>query len=478
MKDIRIIQVDDNCSVAYFRPHPVTREDIDKVVARYSGGSADVIVFEVANVDICSFRSKVNEMVARDWSDPGSAESVLPPRNLWNLVDNGVHLPAAYADAVHAHGFQFWPGMRSNTSKHTTRLKEEHPDWLLPTVNYTRPGMYDYEVPEVRAHVLAQMRELVETCDADGFYFNLMRCFFTFHPDRAAQCADLMTGWMGDIRQMLDEVAGNKGIDRLPFAVQVQARVQDNTYQGHDVWAWAQEGFVDYLCPARDNHIDFNLPMEQWLEVVEGTNCRFFPVVQPALGYSYTEPTPEHFRALFHSYLRGGAHGLSTMNILCRPEIFRIFEEFGDEGKLARGQRHYHFSGPPLSSRDGDLDFPLQPGLHPHDFEFVVREDSGDLANATLHFTLAGVHPDDEFTYGLNGVAIPNYVEYDGYAHHPYRAVVGGALVVEGLRDYRYTVPLKDLPMNDGVNRLTLGAGFRPPGVSGRVHVRSVEVIL
>ena len=86
--------------------------------------------------------------------------------------------------------------------------------------------------------MLAQMRELVETCDADGFYFNLMRCFYSFHPDRAAKCAALMTTWMGEIRRMLDEVGERKGQGPLPLAVQVLSRVQDCTYFGHDVRAW------------------------------------------------------------------------------------------------------------------------------------------------------------------------------------------------------------------------------------------------
>ena len=32
---IRIIQVDDGCSVMYFRPHPITAADIDQIVSRY-----------------------------------------------------------------------------------------------------------------------------------------------------------------------------------------------------------------------------------------------------------------------------------------------------------------------------------------------------------------------------------------------------------------------------------------------------------
>ena len=477
MNDIRIIQVDDNCSFVYFRPHTLTVDDIEFIVGRYPRGAADVIVNEMANVDRTSFKSEVNST----YPQRGVIESDdvdYPQRNTWALIDAGIHLPAAVCDAVHKRGFQFWPGMRSNTSKWSTDLKEQHPEWLLPAVNYTRPGLFNYEVPQVRQRVLAQMRELVTTCDADGFYFNLMRCFFSFHPDRAARCADLMTGWFGEIRAMLDEVGEQKG-KRLPLAVQVQARVQDNTYQGHDVRAWAKEGFIDYLCPARDNHIDFNLPMEQWLEVVDGTDCKFFPCVQPGLGYVNPHPGPDHYRALFNNYHRGGAHGLSTMNVLYRPEVYPVFEEYRDPQKLTQQRRHYHFSGPPISSNDGDLAYPLQPGLMPIDFEFVVREEPPVLQNATLHFTLDDVHNDDELTYALNGEPIPDYIEYDGYSKHPYRQTVGEVLVQsKNVHRMHYTVPLKGLTMHNGFNRLRLGTGLRPPGVSGPVIVRSIEVVV
>ena len=480
MENVKIIQVDDGCSFVYFRPHAITVTDIENVVSRYPSGTADVIVNEMANVDICCFKSEVNETYpSRGQNYPGTApETDRPARNLWGLIDAGVHLPTAVADAVHRRGFQFWPRMRSNTSKYMTKMKEEHPAWLLPAVNITRPGLYNYEIPEVREHVLAQMRELVTTCDADGFYFNLMRCHFSFHPDRAAKCTDLMTGWFGEIRRMLDEVGEQKG-RRLPLAVQVLARVQDCTYQGHDVQSWAQEGFVDYLCPARDNHIDFNLPMEQWLEVIEGTECKFFPCVQPGLGYVNPQPGPDHFRALFNNYHRGGAHGLSTMNMLYRPETFGVFEEYRDPENLLSGRRHYHFSSPPMSSADGDLRYPLQPELAPIDMEFVVRETAAALQEATLHFTIEELHNDDKLTYSLNGAEIPNYVEYDGWSSHPYRQRLNEAMIDLGkLHTFRYTVPLKGLPIREGVNRLGLGCGARPPGVSGRANVLSIEVVV
>ena len=50
MSDIRIIQVDDNCSFMCFRPHALTVADIEFIVGRYPREAADVIVNEMANV--------------------------------------------------------------------------------------------------------------------------------------------------------------------------------------------------------------------------------------------------------------------------------------------------------------------------------------------------------------------------------------------------------------------------------------------
>ena len=107
--------------------------------------------------------------------------------------------------------------------------------------------------------------------------------------------------------------------------------------------------------------MDYNIPVEQWIEAIEGTPSQIFPVLQPNLGYPMgtlkTQMTRDKFRAAVHNYYERGATGLSTMNLMYVDEFNPLFEELRDPEKVARGVHHYHIASPPYSSYDGNLNY-------------------------------------------------------------------------------------------------------------------------
>lgn len=467
---------------------PPSRRDIEEYVARFANKGVDVVVFDLANADQCVYRSKVTETWpprnGEGLGEPLKTMFRYPIRNVWHMIDSGIDLPAVLAAACHRNGLQFWAGIRLNTSNYRTRIKAEHPEWLLPIGPHIIPGCLDYEQPEVRAHVLDQAREFVAGYDADGLYLNFVRYQGMFHPDRAHKMGPLVAGWLGEIRSMLGQTTAKKGKAYLPLGVQVFSRIPDGLRFGQDYALWAKQGVVDYLCPGRENHMDFNLPVEQWMEVIQGTHCRLFPVLQPNLGYPMgtvdNEMTRDKFRAAVHNYYQGGAHGLSSMNLMDNNTLAR---ELREPEQVAAGRHHYHFASPAFSSFDGNLNYKLEPNVERQDYRFRVWTDASRREPGSLRVTLASVHASDEIEIDLNRAPLPKVPAWnaEGTAAgarlvHPRTLVEGGN---SGLAGYRYEVSLAGLPLRKGENSLGLRVVSRDPGASGaHPALRGIEVLL
>ena len=203
------------------------------------------------------------------------------------MVENGVDLPAVIAAACHKNDLLFWPTVRlNNTARSPTPAHEDHPDWFFAgyAAMYGFGGGYrpmmNYELEEVRQFMLRGFRELVEDYDADGLQLDFTRYQSLFLLDRAHANADLLTRYLGEVRTMLDEVGLKKG-KRLTLALQVLCYPAQGIYYGHDIRALVQHGFADYLLPSQPNNIDCNLPVEQWLEIIAGSDCQIFPTIHP-----------------------------------------------------------------------------------------------------------------------------------------------------------------------------------------------------
>lgn len=285
---------------------------------------------------------------------------------------------------------------------------------------------------------------------------------------------------------MLDEAAKKRGKDRLPLAAQVMSRIPDGRVFGHDYPAWAQKGLVDLLCPGRENHMDFNIPLETWMEAIRSTDCKIYPVLQPNLGYPMgtvdSQMTLDKFRAAAHTYYQGGAHGLFTMNIL-DVSLNPVFLELRDPDKVANGFHHYHYASPAFSNFDGNLNYSLEPNVERQDYRFRLGTDPSKRKPGLLRVSLESVHPTDIIEIDLNRTPLPKVPGWDlegtafGEHHiHP-RTLVERQ---EGkLGKYRYEASLQNLPLRQGENSLGFRMVSRGLGVNAKhPTLRGIELLL
>jgi hypothetical protein len=241
----------------------------------------------------------------------GTTDFFIPPygdfdRAVRDLIAQGVNPLVVARQAAARAGQQFHVVLRPQgfgasmpfEETFNSRFYREHPEWRCVD-RQGRQAMYmSYAVSEVRQHELDFIREAVGMSHPDGvgFFFNrgvpLMlweqafsrRFAEKYHVDLAqvgaedpriaALRAEIMTGFLRDLRHMLDGLARDNGGKRYTISVTTFGDPHANERFGLDVRTWAHEGLVDQIAIA-------NLPidMEFYRAAVAGTNVRLFPMV-------------------------------------------------------------------------------------------------------------------------------------------------------------------------------------------------------
>lgn len=155
-------------------------------------------------------------------------------------------------------------------------FSKAHPDWM-------RGSALRYEVPEVRAYVLAMYREALEI-GAPGLSLDFCR-----YPE-TVDSVETGNAIMRELRGLANEFADARG-GRVPILVRFPGTGVRRA-EFFDYATWAREGWVDYLCPSniqgRHHHID----MTPYLAAVQGTKCMLLPCID---GLEWGVPTPGPF---------------------------------------------------------------------------------------------------------------------------------------------------------------------------------------
>ena len=467
---IRIILTEDGGTLHGW-PSPPTRETIEDHVAQFAGQGIDVLSYGLVGAHLATYDSRV---MYREWLDVPEDDSQ-PARNARHMVETGLDFPAVVAAACHENDLLFWPTVRmNNTARAHSPAHDRHPHWFFDgyaAMYGFGPGyrpMMNYEVAEVREFMLRGFRELAEDYDADGLQLDFTRYPSLFLLERARANTDMLTRYLGIVRAMLDDVGDRKG-KRLSFAVQVPCHQwQAHTY-GQDVQAWVEEGIVDYLLPTQPNNVDCNLPVEQWMETVEGSDCRIFPTIHPHFRFPWTEETLatlESLRATAHLYYRQGAHGFSTVNMFDALQNDWL-KQLRDPEQVACGPHHYRYTFDAGSS--SDLSLRLDHLLWRISTLIRIVDDPETLPAGKLVLTIENLLDESRLDISLNGevVAPPDRRGSRTYNVFP----------TDRENISKIEIPLSQLKFRRGQNRLAFGYNTKVPHGTW-LHVKEVEILV
>jgi hypothetical protein len=190
-----------------------------------------------------------------------------------------------------------------------------------------------YAFPEVRRQVLDVLRETLQLQpDGVGFLFHrgmpmilweepFRRAFESRYGADAKTVAEddprlyelraeMMTGFLHEVRTLLDETAAKQGRKR-PYQISLStfSTEPDNRKFGLDVTRWAREGLADQLAVAYfAHHTSFVQPdMAYYRRVVEGTKVGLYPFV-----IAWHTGTPKQLCERVTKFYADGATGIAV----------------------------------------------------------------------------------------------------------------------------------------------------------------------
>ena len=122
----------------------------------------------------------------------------------------------------------------------------------------------NYAKPWIRETMLRYIEEQVSHFDPYGLELDFQREIFCFDYLREKDAAEIMTGFIRDVRAILDRQ--EKKIGRRPkLAVRLLRDIEQNLAMGFDAAAWIKEGLVDALVPSpRWGTCDHDMPIPAW----------------------------------------------------------------------------------------------------------------------------------------------------------------------------------------------------------------------
>ena len=229
-------------------------------------------VFLAAMPDVCYYNTRVGE---RYGSRPGTRADALYVHALKALAARGTDPLKLVTSHMQARGKEVMAAIRMSDTHHTSldpanplcpQFAIDHPEFVIKQPDgRTNETALDYSFPEVRAHRLAIMKEIVERYEVDGLELNFVRWAKHFPRDKGREKAPIMTEFMGRVRLMMD-VAGKtrKRSRRLTLGVRIPESLHTCWLAGVDIETWVKRGWIDYVVISTWNNTDPQLPVEEF----------------------------------------------------------------------------------------------------------------------------------------------------------------------------------------------------------------------
>jgi hypothetical protein len=317
-------------------------------------------VTEVANAQVDTFILCVNAGLlyypdgpVPMYGDPGhptDCYDAVVGKNLRALVDQGLDPIGILIDQIRVCGMECILSFRMNDAHHVDEdtpmmpdFWKKHPNWRTDPKAHFGGGAYNFAVPEVRAFVLDQLRDIIARYGNKiaGLELDWLRFPRLFNPGQ--EKLDALNQFTREVRAFVKTP--------LQLGARVWHRPELCGQFGMDPFTWAKEGSIDFLTLSR-----FLRNGEGPLEVqgfksriknipvygsIEAASHNVWPTndVERALYNEKVRPhlltTPEEFRNEARQLWADGIDGIYLFNFFtCRengrePE-FSLLKELGD----------------------------------------------------------------------------------------------------------------------------------------------------
>lgn len=247
---------------------------------------------------------------------------ILPPTEDVGLVvwrEQGIDWVKELVDQTHRRGLEcFWNHRISEVDvkpeggldlERLHPLKQEHPDWVIQS--WWWQGLWNLASPGLREYMVSMLRELAATYDFDGFQLDFARHIPCLPPGRQWELRDEATQFVRMVREMLLQVAQDRGRPCL-LAARVPRTPAGCRLDGLDIQTWAHEGLVDILTlGSRSMDVD----IEGFRSCTAGCHVKLQPCLDDHHAPdAYQYPPIQHLRGVFSNWWAQGADSLMTFN--------------------------------------------------------------------------------------------------------------------------------------------------------------------
>lgn len=339
----KLIVINDDGFSSFHSGRYKTAEDLKKQMLGFRDTQVGVFEWCIAAGSRVNFPAKSCELIGTGVTEFPRRGDKLASETLHQLASDGVDTLKVVADACHEAGMRCYASLRVNGDYPAKWMGESLPRMLNSTFWWQHPEFrvvgrkgedltkLSYAFPEVRAFKLGILREAAER-DIDGINLDFLRhppCFgyeeplvtafkakhgqdpHDIAPDDARWLqlrADVMTGFLRDVRKLLDE-AGQKKHRHLGLS----ARVDWKEYQLHgcDLDTWLKEGLVDYLVIAQHSLGGYEFDIAPFVQKAKGTGCAILFGEEATL--SGHDLTPTEDKAIAEGKMKPPARGVFTL---------------------------------------------------------------------------------------------------------------------------------------------------------------------
>lgn len=333
--------------------------------------------FQVVGADVVNYPSEAGTYPGQGTVDHPTEVYAAYTESLETLFAAGVNPLQLARDEARKQGAEFhvilrpggWVGSMPYEETFNSRFYYEHPEWRCLDKDGTPTFYLSYAIPEVRAQVLRIIKETLD-CQPDGVGFTFNRgmpmmlwedafCerFQAMHgadaktvddddPRIHATRADIMTGFMREVRALLDETARAQG-RKEPYQISLGtfSTEADNRRWGIDLENWIDAGLVNDIAVAWfAYHTSFTktpgkIDLDYYKRITDGTEVEWHPMM---IGWKTGKP--KEFCAKAAAYLAAGADGIAVWD----PQVhkgwsdnspgraFDVIARLGHREELAR----------------------------------------------------------------------------------------------------------------------------------------------
>ena len=194
--------------------------------------------------------------------------------------EKGIDMLALSCDRAHQYGFKLLPTLRMSALYHRGPKYAKLAQWKLKDCH-----LLDYARPEVRGHIQAVVRYLLEHYDVDGFICDFTRHCVHFNADEPDRVGH-MNSFCEGLRSVVDEVGERKdrklllaatfsekdyvsGFHKNYLGMTVKAN-ERLAVQGIDVPTWVTNSYFDIIMPEGPN-------IEKHIAATRGTSTKCAP---------------------------------------------------------------------------------------------------------------------------------------------------------------------------------------------------------